>query len=100
MILVAGSTGVLGFDICRRLAERGKAVRAFVRVTSAPEKVQALRTFGCEIATGDLKDRASLDAACVGAHAVISTVSVILTAKEGDSFAATDGAGNINLTDA
>jgi uncharacterized protein YbjT (DUF2867 family) len=100
MIVVAGSTGVLGFEICRRLRERDRSVRALVRATSAPEKVGALRALGCTIAVCDLKDRGSLDAACAGADTVISTVTAITTAKAGDSFAATDGAGTINLVDA
>jgi len=100
MIIVAGSTGVLGFEICRRLRERGKSVRGLVRATSAPEKVRALKAIGCETVVGDLKDRPSLDAACAGAEVVISTVTAITTAKEDDSFAATDGKGNVNLMDA
>ena len=60
MVVVAGSTGVLGFEICRRLRERGHPVRALVRVTSNPDKVTALRTLGCEIAVGDLRDRGSV----------------------------------------
>ena len=100
MVVVAGSTGVLGFEICRRLRERGQSVRALVRVSSAPERVSALRALGCEIVTCDLKNRGSLAPACAAADVVISTVTAITTAKEGDSLAATDGAGNINLIDA
>ena len=100
MIAVAGSTGVLGFEICRRLRERGRSVRALVRASSVPERVNALRTLGCEVVACDLKNRPSLDAACAGAGVVISTVTVITKAKEGDTLAATDGAGNINLIDA
>lgn len=100
MVVVAGSTGVLGFEICRRLRARGQSVRALVRVSSAPERVSALRALGCETVTCDLKNRDSLAAACAGADVVISTVTAITTAKEGDSLAATDGAGNINLIDA
>jgi len=100
MVVVAGSTGVLGFEICRRLRERGQSVRALVRASSAPERVAALRTLGCDVITGDVKNRDSLAPACAGADVVISTVTAITTAKEGDSLAATDGAGNINLIDA
>src|SRR5205085_5443743 len=100
MVLVAGSTGVLGMGICRRLRERGQPVRALVRASSAPDRVGALQALGCELVIGDLKDRDSLDRACAGADVIISTVSAIATAKEGDSFSATDGAGNINLIDA
>ena len=100
MILVAGATGGLGSEICRRLRARGERVRGLVRATSAPEKVAALEEIGVETVRGDLKDRASLDAACVGADVVISTVSIIVTAQPGDSFDATDSAGNIALIDA
>ena len=42
MILVVGSTGMLGSGICQRLAELGKPVKAFVRETSDPAKVAEL----------------------------------------------------------
>jgi uncharacterized protein YbjT (DUF2867 family) len=100
MILIAGATGVLGFEIVRRLIDRGEHVRALVRTSSTPGKVAALRTLGAETVEGDLKDRASLDAACGGVNKVLSTVTSIATAKPGDSFAATDQAGNMNLIDA
>ena len=97
MILVAGATGALGGEICRRLTERGKPVRALVRATSDSVKVDALATLGCKIVVGDLKHRASLDQACEDADAVISTVSMIGTARPGDSFEATDERGTLNL---
>lgn len=100
MILVAGATGSLGFEIARRLKSKGEAVRALVRTTSAPEKIARLAALGVETVTGDLKDRASLRAACEGATAVISTVSIIGTAQAGDSFSDTDTAGTISLVDA
>ena len=100
MILVAGATGVLGSEIVRRLRAQQRPVRALVRSTSAADKVARLQGMGAEIVRGDLKARASLDAAMQGVEAVISTVSTILTAQPGDSFAATDGAGSMNLVDA
>ena len=100
MVLVAGATGVLGSEICRRLRQRGQEVRALVRETSDPKKIDALESLGCTIAVGDLKDPASLDAACRGADVVISTVTAITTAKAGDSFDATDAGGNANLAEA
>ena len=100
MILVAGATGALGSEICRKLRERGSATRALVRASSAADKVARLKALGVETVVGDLKDRASLAAACQGVEAVISTVSMIMTGQSGDSFEATDGAGNIALIDA
>lgn len=100
MILVAGSTGGLGSEIVRLLRESGESVRGLVRKTSAPESVSRLRDLGAEPVVGDLKDRVSLDAAVRGVKTVISTVTVITTAQEGDSFADTDSAGNMSLIDA
>ena len=77
MILVIGATGRLGSEICRRLTAAGKPVRALVRATSDQAKVDALKSHGVELAQGNLRDRASLDAACRGVEAVISTVSAM-----------------------
>ncbi len=100
MILVAGATGVLGSEIVSRLIARGEKVRALVRVTSAPEKVERLVNAGAEIVRADLKEPQTLVAACAGVNAVISTVTTILTSQPGDSFEATDGEGNKSLIDA
>jgi len=100
MILVAGATGVLGSEIVRRLVARGEDVRAMVRATSSPEKVEALQQAGVEIVRADLKDPQTLAAACAGVSAVISTVTTILTSQPGDSFEATDDQGNRSLIDA
>jgi len=73
MILVVGSTGLVGREVVHQLAAKGKPVRALVRTTTDPGKVAELRGSGAEIVVGDLRDRASLDMACKGAEAVIST---------------------------
>ena len=75
MTLIAGATGMLGSEICRLLREQGKPVRALVRSTSNPETIARLKSSGAEIVQGDLKDPASLEAACHGATSVISTAS-------------------------
>ena len=67
MNLVVGSTGMLGGMVARRLIESGKPVRVMVRRPST--------LTGAEIVTGDLKDPASLDAACQGATTVITTAN-------------------------
>ncbi|HEV8266229.1 MAG TPA: SDR family oxidoreductase [Gemmatimonadales bacterium] len=100
MTLVVGATGMLGGEICRLLAERRKPIRALVRRTSSPEKLAALRSLGAELVQGDLKDRRSLDAACRGANAVISTASSTLSRQEGDSIETVDGQGQLSLIDA
>lgn len=100
MILVAGSTGILGSEIVRRLLGRGQKVRALVRQSSDPGKVDALRSAGAEIARGDLKEPDTLRAACSGVRTVISTVSMIATGRATDSFEATDSVGTRQLIDA
>ena len=77
MNLVVGATGILGGEICRQLVTAGKPVRALVRSTSDQAKADALKALGIETAVGDVRDRASLDAACQGIKAVISTVSAV-----------------------
>ena len=97
MILVAGSTGMLGMEIVRKLRERGESVRALVRETSDAGRVSELEKMGAEVVRGDLKVPASLKPAVDGVDTVVSTVTVITHAKEGDSFEATDDRGNVNL---
>ncbi len=100
MILVVGATGLLGSEICRRLTQRGNPVRALVRTTSNHDRVARLEGLGAELVRADLKDRASLDAACRGASAVISTASSTMSRQEGDSIETVDRQGQLNLIDA
>ena len=100
MILVAGATGYLGGEICRRLATTGRSVRALVRKTSDPTVVAGLRELGAEIVEGDLRDPASLARACKGATSVVSTVTITRTRQPGDSLTATDEQGQLALVEA
>jgi uncharacterized protein YbjT (DUF2867 family) len=100
MNLVVGATGVLGSEICAQLREQGKAVRALVRPSSIPERVESLRALGVELVTGDLTDRASLDAACRGVHTVFSTATAIQSRQEGNTLDRVDREGQANLVDA
>jgi len=100
VILVAGATGILGSQICRMLVEQGKTVRALVRSTSDPGKVDNLKQLGVELVVGDLKDRASLDAACQGVASVITTVATTISRQPNDSIRATDLEGQKSLVDA
>ncbi len=77
MKLIVGATGLLGSEICRRLAEDGQAVRGLVRTTSDPDKVEALKGYGVDTVQGDVRERSSLDQACQGVDTVISTVSAL-----------------------
>jgi NADH dehydrogenase len=100
MILVAGSTGLLGGEICRQLTNQQKPVMALVRKTSSPEKINALKQMGCSLTEGDFKDKTSLLKACKGCDVVISTVSSTLSRQEGDNIQTVDQEGNLNLVSA
>jgi uncharacterized protein YbjT (DUF2867 family) len=100
MILVVGATGLLGTRICERLRAEGQSVRALVRRTSNPDKVNALRSLGCELATGDLKDPLQIQAACQGISALISTASSTLSRQVGDSIETVDLQGQLALANA
>src|ERR1039457_495016 len=100
MILVAGATGLVGNEVCQKLARRGEKVRALVRATSAKEKLGTLRSCGAELCVGDLKDPGSLSSACRGVDAVISTASSTFSRQAGDSIESVDAAGQLNLVNA
>lgn len=102
MILVVGATGPVGLggEICRRLLRAGKPVRAIARPTADPARVESLRQLGVELVAGDLKDRDSLDAACRGVSAVVSSATTTLSRQPGDTIAAVDQEGQLQLVDA
>ena len=99
-VLVAGATGFLGAEICRRLIAKNRKVKGLVRATSDPDKVAQLKESGVEIVEGDLKDKSSLENALQGVGAVISTVSSSFSRQEGDSIQTVDDEGQNNLIDA
>ncbi len=100
MILVVGSTGFLGSEICRRLTASGKSVRGLVRSTSDPEKVERLKSLGVETVLGDLRDPASLASACHGVDTVITTATTTVSMQPGDSIPVTDQQGQLDLVQA
>lgn len=106
MILVVGATGTLGGRITRRLLAQGKDVQILVRENSPSAELaqmgmatsaESLVAAGAEQVTGDLTDRASLDAACAGVEAVITTAT---TNKRGGDPEAVDLQGTRSLIDA
>jgi len=100
MILVIGSTGILGMQICRLLDEKEKDYRALVRMSSDQWKVDQLRKMGADIFVGDLKYPQSLAKACEGITQVISTASSTITQQEGDNIQTVDHDGQLNLVQA
>jgi uncharacterized protein YbjT (DUF2867 family) len=100
MNLIVGATGLVGGEICRRLAADRKAVRALVRPTGDASRIDELRAAGVDLATGDLKDPASIQAACAGATAVLSTASSVLSRQPGDTIDGVDRLGQLQLVEA
>ncbi len=70
-ILVTGATGKQGGAVARRLIERGHKVKAFTRKPDSPA-AKALAALGAHVTTGNLEDRATLDAAISGVDAVFA----------------------------
>ena len=97
MILVVGATGLVGNEICCKLARRGERVRGLVRATSSPERIETLRSCGVEICVGDLKDSDTINTLCKGTDAVISTASSTISRQAGDSIESVDAAGESRL---
>jgi uncharacterized protein YbjT (DUF2867 family) len=100
MNLIVGATGLVGGEICRRLAADRKPVRALVRPTGDASRIDELRAAGAELVSGDLKDPASIQTACHGATAVLSTASSVLSGQPGDTIDGVDRLGQLQLIEA
>jgi NADH dehydrogenase len=96
MVLLVGATGRLGSRIARELLSKGTKVRALCRQTSAYAPLQRL---GAEIAFGDLKDPATLDAACAGIDTVLCTANTARRTGD-DTVDSVDLQGTQDLIDA
>jgi uncharacterized protein YbjT (DUF2867 family) len=96
--LLVGGTGLLGGRVAAALAEAGVDLRVVVR---PGRDGQALSALGAQLCTGDLRDPASLSAACAGIDTVVTTANVIGRHLKGDrevgSIADVDRAGNAAL---
>jgi uncharacterized protein YbjT (DUF2867 family) len=97
--LVVGATGMLGTRVCAALAAAGKPVAGMVR-SGDEAKRGPLGAAGIELVEGDLKDAASLERACQGRTAVVSTASASISHQENDSIQSVDLDGQRRLIDA
>lgn len=100
MVLVVGSTGHVGSAVCRLIVEDGKPVRALVRSSSDPERLEALRAAGVELARGDLREPATLESALAGVHTVVSTATAIAAPTADNRLDNVDADGHAALVDA
>jgi uncharacterized protein YbjT (DUF2867 family) len=69
MVLVAGGTGRLGSVVGAKLLAEGRRVRVMTRT---PAKAAALAQLGAEVVVADLRDPASVRAACRGVDHVVA----------------------------
>jgi NADH dehydrogenase len=108
MILVVGATGLLGGLVTRQLLERGEQVRILVRNNSPSERLaqqgmataaKTLIEAGAQPVVGDLKDPASLQAACAGVQTVITTANSAVRGGD-DNPETVEKQGNRNLIEA
>src|SRR5665213_1030795 len=81
LTLVTGANGHLGSRIVRKLAGRGRPVRALVRKTSKLDGLQDQGVLlpGVEVVYGDMLDAASLAAALRGVDRVFHTAAIFDT---------------------
>jgi len=100
MILVVGATGVVGNAVVQRLRQNGKSVRALVRDGPNRDKREALAQAGASLAVGDLKDSATVRAACEGIDTVVSTASATISRGAGDDIYSVDRDGQLQLVEA
>lgn len=75
LIVLAGATGDLGGRLVTALLARGAAVRALVRSSSDPAKIDHLTQRGVEVVHVEMTDAVALQQACTGATCVISTLA-------------------------
>ena len=73
-VLVTGSTGFIGAQLCRALVERGHHVRTFHRPTS---NLTLLEGLPVEHVLGDLAQAETLQSACQGVEAVFHTAALL-----------------------
>lgn len=108
MILVVGATGLLGGLITRQLLERGEEVRVLLREHSTAEQLaqqgmatspRSLVEAGAQPVYGDLKEPASLAAACAGVQTVITTANSAVRGGD-DNPQTVEMVGNRSLIDA
>jgi NADH dehydrogenase len=108
MNLIVGATGSLGGRITRGLLARGKPVHILARRKSPSEELakqgrantaQSLVEAGAAAVYGDLKDRASLDAAVSGVDTVITTATASQRGGD-DTLSTVDLQGTLDLIEA
>ena len=85
-ILVTGSTGFIGSNLCRALVEAGHSVRAFHRPASSQRGLEGLPV---EHVIGDLTQLETLEPAMAGVEAVFHVAAFMGGRQSGKAYAVT-----------
>jgi NADH dehydrogenase len=99
IVLVVGSTGLVGSNVALQLQRQGHQVLAFCRDGRRNPKVQPLLQAGIKLVEGDLTDPESLRAACSGVETVITTATSMPSGAN-DGLRRVDRDGTLSLIDA
>jgi uncharacterized protein YbjT (DUF2867 family) len=99
LILLVGSTGIVGGQIARRLREGGNQTRALVRGGGMHPKARQLQDAGIEIVNGDLTSPETLGPACQGVDVVVTTATSMPAAAD-DGLRRVDHEGALALIEA
>jgi len=84
MILVAGASNLIGYEICRQLHEQGKRVRAALRPGAPRDSIERLREIDTSLVFGHFGDAATVAHVCDGVEAVIATDAGMLPDHPGE----------------
>lgn len=83
MICITGAAGYIGSHAASALADRGAALRAFVRPTASAGERAFLQSHGAEIVLGEAADPQAMERACAGCRAVLHCVGGIHPPRDG-----------------
>src|SRR5262249_50191637 len=97
VILVTGGTGFVGPKVIHAIRAAGKPVRALVRNPSS-RRTHQLRSWGCELATGDVTRPETLADAVAGCEAVVHLVAIIKGSRADFRRIMTDGTRDLVRT--
>ena len=92
MILVIGSTGMVGSEVCRLLISKKLPVRAMVRTTSDPSKLNNLKSLGVQLLEGDICDKSAFPK-------ILEKVSTVITTASSMPFCYIPGENDIRKVD-
>jgi NADH dehydrogenase len=92
VVLVTGGTGFVGQRVVHALRAEERAVRCLVRDRGRAARLEA---WGCELATGDVADAATVREAVAGCETVVHLVAIIQGSPKDFQRVMIDGTRNV-----